>query len=71
MILTLTAALATGYTNSLLALVNFATSQIHEEVANEHDDALVGALFNLRSQAESQHRDDRSAMVVLLVRGWP
>ena len=49
-----------GYTNSLLTLVNFATSQIHEDVDNEHDDALVGALFNLRSQAESQHRDDRS-----------
>ena len=55
-----------GYTNSLLTLVNFATSQIHEDVDNEHDDALVGALFNLRSQAESQHRDDRSTMVVLL-----
>jgi len=47
-----------GYCNSLLQLVQFAIAEVldADEAA---DEALVNALLILRSQAESQHRDDR------------
>lgn len=48
-----------GYCNSLLTLAQFAIMEIHEELDEATDDAVVEALFNLRSQSESQYKDDR------------
>ena len=49
-----------GYCNSLLALAQFALAEVlGAPVGEASDDALVNAIFTLRSQAEAQHRDDR------------
>ena len=49
-----------GYCNSLLALAQFALAEVLGAPVDEaSDDALVNAIFTLRSQAEAQHRDDR------------
>ena len=47
-----------GYCNSLLTLAQFAVGEVHETVDEQHDEGVTYSLFNLRSQAESQYRDD-------------
>ena len=47
-----------GYCNSLLNLAQFAIGEVHETVNELLDDMLTTSLFNLRSQAECQYRDD-------------
>ena len=52
-----------GYLNSLLNLVQFGIAELHEDVDEAHDDAILVALFNLRSQAENQSKDDKRSPV--------